>query len=213
MTMKYFVVADDQLLTYYDRLRELTSRVHRADRTSLLDLERVNDSIQAIMESRFEDVQPAAVETMTPQSAAPILPPIGEVFELTLPGLIDGLRLVELFGYSRQGWRYTGQPMAEPLTRRFKLVGVGDCRDLNEVSVKLDPLGNIPQGQWMQAFRQAYPQNDGQGPIGVADPSWVSPRGDVFFPLLYRDGSGWSPYFYIASNERKSRWRWLVEVK
>ena len=61
MTAKRFTVTDDQLLTYYDRLRELTSRVHRADRTSSLDLEQVNESIQAMMESRFEDVVSAVI--------------------------------------------------------------------------------------------------------------------------------------------------------
>lgn len=41
--------------------------------------------------------------------------------------------------------------------------------------------------------------------------SWVNPNGNVNFPMLNQNGSGWNPNFNIASNERKSNWRWLVE--
>lgn len=150
-----------------------------------------------------------------------IIPANGEVFELTLQSPIDGLEFVRLFsGDSADGWCYYGQPMADPFTRRFKLEGAGYCNNLKDVRAKLTLLGGVPQGQWMYAFHEAYSRNDYQGPIGVADPSWRSfPRPAVgshlYFPALAALGgaSSLSPYFFWASSNRETRWRWLVEVK
>jgi len=151
---------------------------------------------------------------LTPEVA--ILPVNGVEFGLILKSPIDGLKLVHLFGSRPRGWCYTGQLMTGSFTRRFKLESVGDCTDLEDVRDKLVPFGNIPQGQWLQVFREVYPQNDGWGPIGVADPSWVRPDDELGerFPVVYRGLLGdWRPRFGHTQNARGVRWRWLVEVK
>jgi len=125
---------------------------------------------------------------------------------------MQGLALVTAFGYSGN-WKFNGKPVTEPFTRRFKLESVGYCANLDEVTRKCGKKGRVPEGPWLQAFRLAYPNNDGQGPIGIADPSWVDPGGDVSFPVLDQGGFGWGPDFHWASSDRDGLWLLLIEVQ
>jgi len=140
------------------------------------------------------------------------LPAIGVEFDLTLDPATQGLALVTTFGYSGK-WKFKGQPIAEPFTRRFKLEAVGACPNLDAVARECRKYGRVPEGPWLDSFRQVYPNNDGQGPIGVADPSWVDPDGLVDFPLLIQNGAGWNPDFRWVGNGRNALWRWLIEVR
>jgi len=139
-----------------------------------------------------------------------VYPKVRRVFKLTLTDdQLNGLAMVKNFGYNHDGWQYTGQtPTAG--TDKFKLVQVGFCNNLQEVAEKLKKHGDIPAGQWLQAFKDAYPKPDDNGPIGVADPSWVSPFGNVCFPYVYTDGAA---YFYWTDDYLDGDWRWLVRCK
>lgn len=146
------------------------------------------------------------------------VPGIEVPFELTLKAPIQGLRLLELFGCDTQGWDYKGPVMTGPLTRKFMLVSVGKSSYLPTVICRLTAWPNETQGQWLEAFRRAYPQNDGQGPIGVADPSWIvlhTANGDnqKYFPRLLPAARGWDPYFSYLSLNDEVEWRWLIELK
>ena len=132
-------------------------------------------------------------------------------FELTLD--FDApenqpLEMVRLDGYNPEGWKFTGKKLSGIQIRRFKLVRVGHCLNLDEVRLKLAQYGReVPEGQWRQAFKAAYPNPDGNGPIGFADPSWVSPLGRASFPFV--DSVGGSGFSWAGCG-RGGRWRWLV---
>ena len=140
-----------------------------------------------------------------------IYPSVGEVFDLTLDGgLLENqpLEMVRQDGYSGK-WKHAGSIVGGTETRRFRLVQVGYCCTFDEVVRKLVEYGKIPEGQWRQAFKAIYPKPDGNGPIGVADSSWVDPCGCAFFPDVSTDGGSdfyWTDYVFY------DYWRWLVEV-
>lgn len=142
----------------------------------------------------------------------PSIPADGVEFELTLETTIDPMEMLRSDGYDPRKWKFIGSQVV-PQTRRFKLIRVGYCANLDKVREKLATHGFIPEGQWREAFKKAFPTNDGKGPIGFADPSWVFPFGDVGFPVLYGHGKVWdSRFFCWAGNGRGGPWRWLVAV-
>lgn len=138
-------------------------------------------------------------------------PADGVEFELTLDfdaPEVGPIAMVSADGYSSpEKWKFTGQKLSGIQTHRFKLVRVGDCRNLDEVREKLAQYGEVPAGQWRAAFKAAYPKPDGQGPIGFADPSWVYPVGFVGFPCVYSDGGS---FFGWAAGGHDGGWRWFV---
>jgi len=153
-----------------------------------------------------------------------IVPANDVEFELTLKAPIDGLKLLELFGcpngsrHGRAEWSYEGQQMVDPLTRRFKLVSVGECRHLSEVLRRLTAYSGVPQGQWLEAFRRAYPKYDGHGFVGVADPSWfcasdLCTNGHERFPILAPAANSWDPHFTSMVLTGDDKRRWLVECE
>ena len=150
-------------------------------------------------------------KTKKPTLTLPQYPPDSEVFELTIDGDApenDPIEMVRCDGYgSPEKWKFTGQKVAGIQTRAFKLVRVGVCRNLKKVRQRLAQYGDIPEGQWRQAFKAAYPQPDGNGPIGIADSSWVDPDGGAGFPCV---DSGGGSDFRWADDGRGGGWRWLV---
>jgi len=162
----------------------------------------------ADVRSVFERAKARLVGAPTPQ---PTYPMIAAVFELTLDGddsKNQPLAMVRRDGYSGN-WKHKGPVVKGQHTRRFKLVQVGYCRNLDEVRQKLVAHGEIPEGQWREAFKAAYPNPDGKGPIGFADPSWLDSHDVASFPYVYSLGSS---FFRWAVSDRSGRWRWLVAV-
>ncbi|MDO8435153.1 MAG: hypothetical protein Q7S89_00530 [bacterium] len=146
------------------------------------------------------------------QSATRTYPAVGVVFELTLDGDApenDPIEMVRGDGYEQpEQWRHEGKRVAGRQTHRFKLVQVEPCRNIHQVRAELLAYGKIPEGQWREAFKAAYPTPDGNGPIGIADPSWLQGF-QSFFPRITAGGSSRLDW---AANGRDSDWRWLVEV-
>lgn len=138
-------------------------------------------------------------------------PKKGQEFELTLDGDAQPpLDMVRDYGYSQpEKWEHTGTAVTGIHTRRFKLVSVGYCRNLKAVRRKLEEHGEIPEGQWLEAFKEAFPESDGKGPVGVADPSWVNPLGFVRFPCVRSFGFSGFPW---AGRGFHGRWRWLLAL-
>lgn len=181
-------------------------------------LEEMAPQIAELVIAARPAVSAPVLPVLPPEPAKPAIPTYpadGEVFELTLDADApenQPLEMVRRFGYNPEGWQwqYTSKKvLSGKQTRRFKLVAVGYCRDLKEVRQKLATHGEIPEGQWIMAFKAAYPQPDGKGPVGVADPSWVFPDGDVYFPYVGTDGGS---RFRWADYARGDSWRWLVAV-
>lgn len=138
------------------------------------------------------------------------IPVDGVEFELTLETAPDPMKMVRDDGYNLQRWEYKGKGVAIG-TRHFKLVRVGYCNNLDEVKQKLG--GDVPEGQWREAFKKAFPKNDGNGPIGFTDDSWVSPSGRTSFPVLSESGKAWFSDFRWAGFEYLGLWRWLAPCK
>lgn len=141
------------------------------------------------------------------------IPPNGIEFELTLKPVL-GLDMVASDGYNAEGWKFTGEELIEPQTRRFKLESLDNCSSVYRARQKLTLPGQAPaKGQWREAFKEAFPQNDSNGPVGCADPSWMGPSGRPVFPVLDGDSENWYSRFLRASSNLLDGYRWLVKIK
>ncbi|MFZ0296703.1 MAG: hypothetical protein WAL52_24030 [Candidatus Sulfotelmatobacter sp.] len=140
-------------------------------------------------------------------------PRVGEVFELALDGAApenQPLEMVESFGYNPAGWSHNGPTVSGQKTRRFKLVQVGYCSNMEKVKVKVGTEGAFPEGQWINAFKAAFPEPDGQGPVGIPDASWIDSGGRANYPYILAFGL---MQFNYAGHIRIEDWRWLVAVE
>jgi len=140
-------------------------------------------------------------------------PPVGEIFELTLTkDQCDGMKMVRNLVRDPKYWRYNGQKLTAGSTAKFKLVKSGFCDNFQEAADRLKEHGEIPAGQWLQAFKAAYPEPDGSYPVGVADCSWEGPGLGAFarFPYLSSDGV---MGFIWPGSRLGEYWRWLVLCK
>lgn len=138
-------------------------------------------------------------------------PKLGSVFELTIDGEIDPLEMLVSGEFDPSEWRFIGAFLAGKQTCRFKLVDVGRSDNISEVREKLTKHGSIPEGQWREAFKAAYPEPDGRGPIGIADISWVPPIGKATFPYINADG--YCSFRWPVGYLLPEHWRWLVKVR
>ncbi len=151
------------------------------------------------------------VEEVRTQPAVPAYPAVGEVFELTLDGDApenQPLQIVKDCGYTGK-WRHNGCTVKGKQTRRFKLAQAGYQLNLDGVKAALPASGSV-EGQWIKAFKAAYPQPDGNGPIGIADASWANPNSLADFPIVLSVGDlsfRWTAFGHVAS------WRWLVPAE
>jgi len=140
-------------------------------------------------------------------------------FELTLETTPDLIKnhyssFVKIRGQTPAIWEhgtiYIGHGVT-PRTDRFKLVRAGHQRNLDAVRQALG-VENIPEGEWLVAFKEEFPQYDGFGYIGIADPSWLSEYNDECFPNLSKHPTfGWELAFSLADEEFDTDWRWLVK--
>lgn len=195
----------------------------------------VNAVIDAILAAGGDDDDVARLETLAPQIATmsiaarppkpeeevveeapiqptvPAYPAVGEVFELTLDGDApenQPLQIVKDCGYAGK-WRHNGRTVKGKQTRRFKFAQAGYQPNLDGVKATLPASGSV-EGQWIKAFKAVYSRPDGNGPIGIADASWVSPGGGARFPFVDTGGGllfGW------AGHDLGGRWRWLVAAE
>lgn len=145
-----------------------------------------------------------------PASILPTYPLNGTVFTLTIVAPFTGLEMVRRFGYNPENWKFNGEEIAAPQTKQFMLVEIGSQPNLEAVNKALAQHGVTPLGQWCAAFKEAYPQPDGIGPIGIAKSSWVDPLNSVNFPCV--DTGGVSSFIWTVSGF-EGDWRWLVEVQ
>ncbi len=141
----------------------------------------------------------------------PAYPAVGEVFELTLDGDVpenQPLQMVKDCGCTGK-WRHNGRTVKGKQTRRYKLAQAGYQPNLDGVKAALPASGSV-EGQWIKAFKAAYPHPDDNGPIGIADASWVDPAGGAHFPCVYADRGldfDWAGIIRVVS------WRWLVPAE
>ncbi len=134
-------------------------------------------------------------------------------FELALDGNeIDPIEMPKNDGYViTRNWKFIGNRIFAVGTRPFKLVGVGYCRDFDEVLSKLRKHGKIPGGQWREAFRKRFRRPTSQVDfIGIADASWVDTRNCRRFPYLDGSEGMWDSFFATTARDFHDDWRWLV---
>lgn len=135
-------------------------------------------------------------------------------FELTLDfDATDPIVMLTSDGINPNGWEFKGTKPKGIQTRRFKLVQIGYHPNLDAVRMALASHGDVPEGQWREAFKVAYPTPNGKGLIGIADPSWVAPGGNRYFPCLSDDGARSVSDFFWAGNSHSDEWQWLVACK
>ena len=143
----------------------------------------------------------------------PSIPANNMEFELTLNGdEVDPIEMVRKDGYNNpEKWKFDGARFSAFLARRFKLVGIGYCRNFDKVLSKLSKHGEIPLGQWREAFEKKYRRPTPGDVIGIADASWVNPSGYRYFPCVHEDGEAWYSDFYRTDDDHfRAYWRWLV---
>ena len=148
---------------------------------------------------------------MIAQEMVHVYPAVGEIFELTLNGddfTNDPIEMVRRCGYDGfERWQFEGECVVGTQSRPFMLVGIGDQLNFSEVRKALAEYGPFQEGQWREAFMAAYPEPNGKGPMGVADPSWRGPDGFLYFPYI---NTGGRPHFNRASTTFLDCWLWLV---
>ncbi len=137
-------------------------------------------------------------------------PVLGVSFDLAIAEHFTNLEMVRRFGHNPKGWQFNGTKIVVPQTRKFKLVSIGAQPNFEAVKAVLAQHGTIPEGQWCDAFKKAFPQPDGKGSVGVADAVWVYPSGDAGFPYVGADGV---PGFVWTVGGFDADWRWLVEMQ
>lgn len=150
----------------------------------------------------------------------PFYPVNGEVFELTIDGNASENQPLEIarredrhFGSKKwqhvgKKWQHVGKLVTGTQTRRFKLISIVSCREFADITRELARHGTIPEGQWCEALQATY-QHDKEGPLGVADPSWVNPGGGTCFPSIISNGDS---CLYWTGDTFSNSWRWLVGV-
>lgn len=159
---------------------------------------------------------------MATQKKSSAVPANGVKFQLTLKSSADPFGMFKNDGYCIKGMKFTGAKIAPKTCRTFKLVQVGWCADLNGVRKKLKKHGSIPEGQWREAFKNAFPRygsynpENGPNPIGFPDPSWTRMdnfQNRAFFPVLFWDeenGKWHSDFLWTGLG---GNYRWLVRVR
>ena len=141
----------------------------------------------------------------------PQYPADNEVFTLTIAKPFTGMSMVRDDGFKMwHEWKFVGQEITQPRTGRFKLFTTQRSIDFSMVKSKLVLHGAIAQGQWRRALAAAYPKAVSNGPIGVADASWVEPSPTSQFPFILDEGE---ESFDHVEDMFDGTWRWLVEVK
>lgn len=165
--------------------------------------------LKLVQTSTYSSKEILMTLTQTTQTWRPF-PQAGEVFELTATKELTGLGLVAYFGFYPDRWQFTGKTVTAGTTKRFRLVEVGYQPNLAAVAkVCTKPGQKVPEGVWMQTFSETFGSNiRDRNIVGVADSSWVNPRGLVEFPLVYKH-SGRS--FSRADNVQDDDLLWLVE--
>ena len=138
-------------------------------------------------------------------------PEVGVKFMLTLDGADPKNQPIAMMRADDfiDDFQHCGPTVQGTVTKRFKLVNVESCRNLDEVKQRCAEHGTLPEGQWREAFKDAFPTPDRKGPIGVPDASWVDSLGGALFPFV--DSNGASGFNWVG-NEYSARWRWLVCV-
>lgn len=193
MTTKH-VVADDVFGTIAKRQWELSRRVLEGT----LDPDWVAKELQRVIEGL---------------KIHPVI--ISKIFELTLDGddpINDPMEMIRSNGFDPDAWKFKGKRVVGKQTRKFRMACVGACRNVDEVREQLNRCGEIPEGQWREAFMVAgCPEVDGPWHIGFADPSWEDSSGFDNIPCIFPcRGHDFLRVHYATFN---NYWRWLVEVK
>ncbi|MFA6525344.1 MAG: hypothetical protein WCT33_03710 [Patescibacteria group bacterium] len=145
-------------------------------------------------------------------------PELGVEFELTIMGdNSEHKRMVPLLNRPRSNfhpcatYKYKGpKPKKEGRqTRRFKLIKVGYRPDVDGIRREVVRQGMyVPEPQWLEAFRLAYPIQGERPGISIANPYWEH-RGVRYYPVLHCDTSGW---YYDLDRDGfcSEHWAWLV---
>ncbi len=134
-----------------------------------------------------------------------------EIFELTIDGdKLKPLKLLKLYGFNyAKAWRYNGEAVEGVQTRKFMIVPgeyANYCINFKQFMKELHAHGAIPQGQWIEPFRDKYFETH-TAEIGIASPNWQDPFGSWGYPQIDRRGN---PGFKNAEGPPHPHSRWIV---
>ncbi|MDO8669650.1 MAG: hypothetical protein Q7K65_05140 [Candidatus Buchananbacteria bacterium] len=143
-----------------------------------------------------------------------VYPQVGEVFELEIDGNASEntpSEIIRSFGYNPNGWKFSGPVVMGKKSCQVMLVQIGNFQQkLDEIKRMLEAkYGPMPGGQFVKVFKDACPEPDGKGPVGIADSQWLDPSGDALFPCINSFGRS---YFGYPDFGFSVSWRWLVSA-
>jgi len=136
-------------------------------------------------------------------------PKPGDVFELELDGDAQEnspLVMVENSGLNPQNWRYNGRLVEGRATGRFVLVQKGG--QWEEIARE---TGNSTEGQWIQAFKAMFSEENYFCPVGVHDNAWIFPYDIPKFPCYFSLTS--NSDFYPTDTVLAENWLWIVRIR
>lgn len=156
----------------------------------------------------------APFQTAQAKPACP-LPADNELFQLTLDASkADPKAMLAEATWNTRHWKFVGKQTPGICTSSFKLVRLGRVWSLADASAKAYVLGvNLAEGLWAEAFKAAYPHNEGTGPVvfGGATSEWVAPPDDYPFYIFLREwDESWRFEFRMHRDGYDNDWRWLV---
>ena len=97
------------------------------------------------------------------------------------------------------------------VAKQFVLVSIGEKVGFDAVRQTLSTYGTIPESEWCDAFQWAYPESDGNGPIGVATIAGKDSFGRPVFRCIRGYEAG--RFRWAGGGKYGKFWRWLVEIK
>ena len=185
--------------------RELHSRLVRCAPDDLdTDLaQALNDASPEIIREFLAGLKTLQVFCSVPED--------GEEFELSLDGnAVDPLAMVRKDGYSGE-WQFNGPKVEGVQTRRFQLVRLGYCPNLDEAKAKAQTRGyRLAEGEWREAFRKRFLRPAVGDLIAFGGSGWSDPYGGRGFPYLDESDGAWDSDFDWVGSGFDEDWRWLV---
>lgn len=178
-------------------------------------LTRMNFPLEQALSAAMPFTAPVAKPASASKKPTRIpLPADGKLFQLTLDAsLAEPMAMVRGDGYDPTGWKFNGPALKGSQSGQFKLVRLGAVTSLADARAKAHAMSvTLAEGQWREAFKAAYPNNDKAGPLafGGEATEWVGPDSDRYFPVLREDGRAWGSHFHWAGRDCGDGWCWLV---
>ncbi|MEK9157949.1 MAG: hypothetical protein AAB638_02070 [Patescibacteria group bacterium] len=140
------------------------------------------------------------------------VPKVSEPFFLAMPEPpMTGSAFVQLNPHEVwQSLVFRGQEVTGPWMHQFVMVWPGFCKDMEAVKSALSKYGQVPESVWLYQYYSKMARRREEKISAVADPSWESPKGHKFIPIINSRGD---LDFQPCRNGYGINTAWLVKVE